>query len=262
MTFNISGQAEPPGHLKEVIVEAGFYPPYFDISESGKVSGISYYVANEIFKRAGYKAIFKVLPYKRAVHNLFNNKNGVMMGVLAGIPEFQKLNLTEISYLIFPTTYFYNSKLNSKYSRITKIEQTKGLDVLVMGGTGFYENIITESGGKAIKVSRDELTLSMLQSGRADFAHTGLFSGLDNIKKNPKYKDLVPLPFNATSLTGGIVFREVASNSRDAFLKTVKEMYMNGDLLVVFKFAFQNYPRIDYKKMLPSQISVKRNTAK
>ena len=219
-------------------------------------------MAKEVFKKAGYEVSFHVLPYKRAVVKLFEKDDGIMMGIFAGIPGYEKLALTEVSYLIFPTTYFYNSSLNPNFSTITKIEQTKGMDVLVMNGTSIYENVITESGGKSITVNSNKQVFSMLYSGRAKFAHNGLFSGLDDISKNPAYKVLVPLPFYVTEITSGLVFREGASDARDAFLRTIKKMHKNGELLNIFKNAFKNYPKIDYKKMLPESIGVKVNVPK
>ena len=245
--------------LKEVDIETTMYPPYFNIDKSGKLSGISYQIANEVFKKAGYKANFNVLPYKRAVLNLFDKKDGIMMGIFAGIPGYEKMTITEVSYLLFPTTYFYNSKLRPEYSSITKIDQTKGKKVLVLAGTSLYEDIITNSGGQAIKLTNESQVLAMLEAGRADFAHTSLLSGLHSIQMNPSYSILRALPFYTSAFASGVVFREDSFEVRDAYLKAIKKMHKSGELIEIAKKAFKAYPSLDYSHMFLKNIGEKTN---
>lgn len=236
------------------------YPPYFSIDNSGKLFGISYEIAKEVFKAVGYKVKFNILPYKRAVLNLFDKKDGIMMGIFAAIPGYEKLAITEVSYLLFPTTYFYNSKLKPEYSSITEIDQTKGKKVLVLDGTRLYEDIITKSGGQAIRLTNEAQVLAMLEAGRADFAHTSLLSGLHSIQINPSYSSLRALPFYTTVLPSGVVFREGSFDVRDAYLKAIKKMHVSGELLKIAKKAFKSYPNIDYSSLFLKDIGVNMNT--
>jgi ABC-type amino acid transport substrate-binding protein len=247
---------------KTITIQTIHYPPYINLDENKKVSGISYYLSNEIFKSAGYKVTFNIVPYQRAVHNLFKKKDGIMTGIFSAIPNYQKLNLTQVSFMGFPTAYFYNSKTHPEYGKITNLKQTKGKNVAVMAGTKVYEDVITNSGGKLIKVTNEKGVFKMLKAGRVDFAHSALLSTIQTISKDSKLKHILPLKFNATNMLGGIVFREGALSAKNDFIKEVKKLHKNGKLLEIFKNSLKNLKGVDAKSFYPKEIKVQTNIPK
>jgi ABC-type amino acid transport substrate-binding protein len=246
-------------HLKSVTIGVIEYPSYIEVDKDGNFSGISHYIASEVFKASGYKVTFKIFPYKRLISHLFKNKKQVMMGIFAGVPGYERHHLSEISYMYFPTTYFYNSKLHPEFKNILNISQTKNKSVSILSGSGVYENVITDSGGKPERVTHESQVFKLLASGRVDFAHTGLINGIDKTKKTPKFKKLLPLSFTVTNLLSGLMFPKSLNNVRDDFHKTVVMLHKSGGLLKIYKEALKNYPEVDAKLMLPQKISIKVN---
>jgi ABC-type amino acid transport substrate-binding protein len=247
---------------KFVTIQTSIYQPYVDVDKNGKVIGISISIANEIFKAIGYNVKYNVVPYMRATHNLFNIKNAIMMGLFEGVPEYQSLNISEIKYTVFPTTYFYNSKGHPEYGNITTVKQTKNKIIAVVGGTGIYEKAISSTGGIPELVTNEIQTLKMLHNNRVDFAHTGLLSGLHAISRNKKFYNLRPLNISITNLTSGMMFRKSTYDIRDKFLKKTKEFHKNGRLLQIYRKSLTNIPKEHAANMIPKEILMNVNSAK
>jgi ABC-type amino acid transport substrate-binding protein len=260
LLFLITPHTSFSSSQKIVTIQTINYPPYITLGKDKEVGGITYIIINEIFKSAGYKTKFKVVSWKRAVHNLFRNKDSIMTGVFSAIPNYKRIPLTQIGYMNFPTTYFYNAKNHPEFAKINRIEETRGKKVAVMGGTKIYEDVITKSGGKIIKVSSAQKVFEMLNEGTVHFAHSALISTLQSIEKDPENKDITPFKFNITNLVSGLIFREGVNNIKDDFLFEVKKLYKNGILHSIFKKALLSIPTANVESLYPKKIEVKVNT--
>lgn len=245
-----------------VTIQTMSYPPYVIVNSDGEVRGLSVSIASEIFKAIGYKAKYNIVPYKRALRNLFSKNNAIMMGLFEGVPDYKTLNISEIKYTVFPTTYFYNHKKNPEYGKIKNIKQTKGKSVAVVRGTGIYEKAVTDAGGRLELVTNEIQTLKMLNANRVDFAHTGLLRGFESISNNPNYQNLRPLKFSVTKLISGMMFRSDANGIRDKFLKKAQEFHKNGMLLEIYKRALKNIPQSLAASMVPKEIKMNVNIVK
>ncbi len=244
-----------------VTIITSLYPPYVVMDSANNVKGVSCETAQEIFKAAGYQTNFKILTYPKAVEELFSNENAIMMGMFMGVPNYQSLNITEVLYTNFPTTYFYNSKHHPEYGKFTDINQTKNKTVSVMRGTGFYENIIKSSGGIITAVDEEEKVLQLILAGKTDFAHTGILGGAINIFMNPKYSHFRPVKFIVSELPSGLMFREGAYQIRDKFIEVVKNFKKNGELFKIYQNSLKNIPLVHPQSLLPDSIVVTENLA-
>ena len=168
-----------------------------------------------------------------------------MTGIFSAIPNYEKIPLTQVGYMNFPTTYFYNAKIHPEYSKITKIEETRGKKVAVMGGTKIYEDVITKSGGTLVKVSNDQKVFKRLNDGTVHFAHSALVSTIQSMEKDPENKDITPFRFNITNLVSGLVFREDTNRIKDDFLLEIKKLHKNGILRAIFKKALLIIPSVN-----------------
>lgn len=244
---------------KSVTIYTTIYPPYVVKEKPGKFSGISLVTARKLFNAAGYKVVYQVVPYKRAVRSFVQKRDGIMMGMLEGIPDYKKYSITEVSYMVFPTTYFYNRIRHPEYASITRLSDTKGKTVSIMGGTAFYEKVITDAGGTLIRVTNEEQVLKMVQGGRVDFGHTGVLTGLDRIRRLPDHQMVRPFPFSVTAITSGLVFHEKDYAVRDDFLRTVRDFHRTGRLLQIYKDALKDLPLAKPEEAVPKEVVVRVN---
>lgn len=246
---------------KVIKVFSSSFPPYVVKNKDGTYGGISVVVAKEIFQAAGYTLKFEIAPYKRTVSNFLQQDDAIMTGLFEGIPDYQLVDMTQIGYTEFPTTYFYNSKINPDYKSISDIASTKGKRVAIMSGTGIYEKVITDSGGKLERVTHENQVLKVLSRGRVDFAHSGLVTGLMQIAENDKFSDLRPLNFNVTTLVSGLVFRKGAYSVRDDIKRTILKLHKNGTLKKIYSKAIESLPLLNVDKLIPESIQIRENIA-
>lgn len=247
---------------KAITVYSFIYPPYTYYNEDGKLAGLSYEVVRQVFIAAGYKPDFKIAPYKRNIKRLFENENAVLMGVLEGVPNYQSIDISQLSYNDFPTSYFYNHSLNPDYGKIKSIEETKGKTVSILSGTKFYEDVITKSGGKTFLVSRAAQVLKAIAIGRTDFAHVGTLTALDEINSDKTLGDLRPLPFETSKIAGGILFRKGSYEAKGLFLEKLMEFHKDGRLLKIFKDSIKHLKGANPKDYFPDAITTRMNQAK
>ena len=247
---------------KTVTVFTTVYPPYVVQNSDGSQDGVSLDILRVVFGEIGYQVNFEIAPYRRTVKNLFSSENHIMMGMFVGIPNYQSIEATEVTYMVFPTTYFYNHQKNPQYAEIKSLKQTTGKMVSIMGGTGFYENVIKESGGILAKVSNEVQVLSMVKKGRVDFGHTGNLTGLDRIKQNKAFAVVRPLDFNVTEIKSGLVFRKGAFAIRDKFIKKIEELHKNGRMKKIYGHSLRDLPLANPAHLVPDAIGVNHNTPK
>ncbi len=246
---------------QDLVINSTYYPPYVIEIADKSPSGVSIDILREVFGSMNITVKFRIAPYKRTVRNFLNSSDTLMMGIFEGIPNYKSLDLAEVSYMSFPTTYFYNAKIHPQYAKITRLEQTKGKSVAIMDGTEIYESVISQSGGIVQKLSSQDQVLKMVLFGRTDFAHTGLLTGLDSLNKIANFQDVHALPFHVTEITTGLVFPKGLFPIKDKFYKKIKQFHQNGRMLEIYKASIKNIPLAKAEDLIPPEIGTRINTA-
>jgi ABC-type amino acid transport substrate-binding protein len=257
-SFKISAQAEN----KDVQINTFIYPPYFYKLKNGSWGGASHDALKAAFIGAGYNPVFKIFPYKRSVAQFLQSENAIFMGVIDAIPGHEKFDMGQISYTVFPSSYFYNSKLHPELKKIETIKETKGMTVSILSGTSFYKDIITENGGNPYEVINELQVLKMVAKGRVHFGHSGNLTGIANIKNIPELKDLRPMKNHASVIVGGVVFRSGAFKVKKRVLKQMRKMRDSGELLKIYANALKHLPMANPESLVPKIISERKVKAK
>ncbi|WP_247653884.1 ABC transporter substrate-binding protein [Labrenzia sp. PHM005] len=141
------------------------YPPYEMAEPGGGLRGFDYEVAVEAFRRMGFHADIRFLPWKRA---LSEAENGTTSGILtcAHHPDRERFILFSDPISVFTNGFFIRKAHDGPV--IQKVEDVVGQPVASMAG---YESlkVLQNLGAKPIEAQTTEIGLRMLAAGRFDY---------------------------------------------------------------------------------------------
>ncbi|WP_420415603.1 substrate-binding periplasmic protein [Roseibium sp.] len=141
------------------------YPPYEMAEPDNGLRGFDYEVAVEAFRRMGYHADIRFLPWKRA---LSEAENGTTSGILtcAFLEERERFILYSDPISSFTDGLFLRSAHAGP--EITKLDDVIGQPVASMAG---YESlqVLRNIGADPIEAQTTEIGLRMLAAGRFDY---------------------------------------------------------------------------------------------
>ena len=245
--------------LQPITLHTFLYPPYFEERGDGAYSGISHHVVSEVFREAGYRPVFSVYPYKRTMRNFLEERDGIMMGLMEGVPDYRLRELSQIDYMVFRTRYFYNATLKPHLSNVRHLTDTKGSRVSVLSGSATFIDTIRRSRGVPVEVVGEHQVLLLAQRGRTDFAYTGTLTALNHIRNNPELDQLKFLPTEVSRTEGGLVFKPGAYPVRDKITRVLRRFHKEGRLHSIYSDALKNFQPITAEELLTDSITIRTN---
>jgi polar amino acid transport system substrate-binding protein len=157
------------------------YKPYF-YEEKGEVKGYAYETARVLLEQAGFKAVFKVMPWKRVYIMGQEEKN--FMLICMGRTVKREDMFQWVAPVSEGVNYnFY--KLKSNPFEITSLTDLKNYRIAVERGTQMHDFLLQNDLKDSVyELSRAELTLKLLFHNRTDLvlcSEDELKSNADNL---------------------------------------------------------------------------------
>ncbi len=152
-------------------------PPYQIVKNNKLIGGTSYFIMAEVFKRAGFKVKFEVLPWARAYHIALNEENVIIFSMTRSPEREDKFNwIGELRNLKYS---FYALKSTTK-NFISNIEQAKKYKMVAVRGSFEAESLLKLGfvQGQNLTLTRGYLEAwEMLLKGRADMTYANAIIG-------------------------------------------------------------------------------------